>query len=68
MIMVASSKTNPSQADQMFLSPNLVGITLIECQAQYKYIDMGHDTFMTLVIPQNSRPKSSKPRNVSPMP
>jgi hypothetical protein len=70
MIMVASDKSYPLQTDSLFVSPNLVGITLIEVQAQYKYIDMGQDTFMTLVIPQNnnnSRPKSSRPRGVSPM-
>ena len=58
--MIFASSATPSQQDTLvgwvcpILRFNLCGITLIERQASYKYIDMGQDTFMTLVIPKES--------------
>ena len=61
MIMVSSEvpfeslRESEFEADstifRQFSEYNMTGISLIENVNQYKYIDMGHETFMTLVIP-----------------
>lgn len=52
----ASEQTN-NEATNM--SPiqfyNIRILTLIENNAQYKYLEMGQNTYMTLVIPQNKK-------------
>ena len=62
MIMVASFGQQQEQVVGDALCPYsplpVHGITLIENVTEYKYIDMGQDTFMTLVIPTNAKPES----------
>ena len=58
MILVSSNSNTASKLTAINeMCPvehfNLCGITLIENQASYKYIDMGHEQYMTLVIPED---------------
>ena len=57
MIILASNQASVNKQDAigqnvMVDTYNLAGVSLIENQAQYKYLDMGQDTYMTLVIPK----------------
>lgn len=58
MVLVASKQKSQQNTSEPTTCPierfNLMGITLIDSSAQYKYIDMGQDTFMTVVIPKQS--------------
>ena len=75
MILAASlssprtSTLDPSitaRASGPFCELNLAGITLIENVTQYKYIEMGQNTYMTLQI-ANQMNQAKKRREQSPM-
>jgi hypothetical protein len=51
MILVSSSKSTREDGDDQIESPHLAGISIIERVHQYQYLEMGPQSYMTLVIP-----------------
>jgi len=71
MILAVSEVTEAQEAaeeeleDELTYFPMMAGLSLIDNAAQYKYIQMGPQSFMTVVIPKNKRPNRSKSRGLS---
>ena len=71
MMVVSSDEPfaalHDADSDELTYLPLLAGLSLIENQADYKYLEMGPQSFMTLEIhPQaNQRNRSKGPRSKS---